>query len=109
MAVLALAAFALLLAMRPAAADEWRGNNAARVNATIRPCFGMLLDAQLRACGPMRHYREDGYRYYTVKTSPRPGQWLVKINTFDGRAIGRVRFSVEEQAVPPATTTRTLR
>ena len=63
MAVLALAAFALLLAMRPAAADEWRGNNAARVNATIRPCFGMLLDAQLRACGPQRHYREDGYRY----------------------------------------------
>ena len=52
--------------------------------------------------------RRDGYRYYTTKTV-RPGQWLVKIETADGRAIGRVRFGVEEQAVPPATTLRTLR
>lgn len=53
--------------------------------------------------------REDGYRYFTFKTAPRPGQWLVKIETADRRAIGRVRFSVEEQAVPPATTTKILK
>ncbi len=48
----------------PAAADQvYTGNNAARVNATIKPCFGMLLDIQLRTCGPQRHYRGDGYRY----------------------------------------------
>lgn len=62
-AMLALAAFVWLALARPAAADEWRGNNAARVDATIRPCFGMLLDAQLRTCGPTRHYRNDGRRY----------------------------------------------
>ena len=46
--------------------------------------------------------REDGFRFYTYKSAPRPGQWQVNILTFDGRAVGRVRFAVEEQAVPPA-------
>jgi hypothetical protein len=53
--------------------------------------------------------REDGFRYYTTKSSPRPGQWQVNIQTFDGRAVGRVRFAVEEQAVPPETTTKLLK
>ncbi len=54
-------------------------------------------------------WRADGFRFYTFKTGPRPGDWLVRINTFDGRAIGRVRFAVKEQAVPPATTTKILK
>jgi hypothetical protein len=53
--------------------------------------------------------REDGYRFYTTKTSPQPGQWQVNIMTGDGRSVGRVRFAVEEQAVPPATVTKTLK
>jgi hypothetical protein len=53
--------------------------------------------------------REDGFRYYTSKTNPRQGQWQVNIQTFDGRAIGRVRFAVEQQAVPPATSTKVLK
>ncbi len=53
--------------------------------------------------------RADGFRYYTVKTGPKPGDWLVRINTFDGRAIGRVRFAVKEQAVPPATAIKILK
>jgi hypothetical protein len=53
--------------------------------------------------------REDGFRWYTSKTNPRPGQWQVNIQTVDGRAIGRVRFAVEQQAVPPATEARILK
>jgi hypothetical protein len=53
--------------------------------------------------------RDDGFRYYTTKTSPRPGQWQVNIQTFDGRAIGRVRFAVEQQAVPPAVSAKILK
>lgn len=53
--------------------------------------------------------REDGFRYYTNKTDPRPGQWQVNIQTFDGRAIGHVRFDVELQAVPPALTAKVLK
>ena len=47
---------------QPAAADAYNGNNAARVSAYIKPCFGMLLDVQLRTCG-YRHYRSTGYLY----------------------------------------------
>ena len=52
-----------LVAVQPAAADPYNGNNAARTNAYIKPCFGMLLDAQLRTCGVQRHFRESGYLY----------------------------------------------
>jgi hypothetical protein len=52
--------------------------------------------------------RDDGFRFYTNKTAPRAGQWRVNILSDDGRAIGRVRFAVETQAVPPALKTRTL-
>jgi len=52
--------------------------------------------------------RQDGFRAYTYKSSPQEGQWRVNIVAADGRAIGRVRFSVEHQAVPPAVTTKIL-
>ena len=65
--------------------------------------------SQQRITVPIAGGREDGFRYYTTKTSPRPGQWLVKIATIDGRAIGRVRFAVEGQAVPPSTTAKILK
>jgi hypothetical protein len=47
--------------------------------------------------------REGGYRLYSYKTALRPGQWRVNILSADDRTIGRVRFAVETQAVPPAT------
>jgi hypothetical protein len=53
--------------------------------------------------------REDGYRAYTYKSNPKPGQWQVNIQTFDRRAIGHVRFAVEQQAVPPALTPKVLK
>jgi hypothetical protein len=65
--------------------------------------------SQQRIFFPIQGGREDGYRYFTFKTAPRPGQWQVNIQTFDGRAVGRVRFAVEEQAVPPAVTTKILK
>jgi hypothetical protein len=53
--------------------------------------------------------RAGGYRWYTYKTAPQPGQWRVNIETQDGRRIGRVRFAVEDQAVPPAVTKKLLK
>ena len=53
--------------------------------------------------------REDGFRFFSYKSAPRPGQWQVNILTGDGRSVGRVRFAVEQQAVPPATTTKILK
>lgn len=53
--------------------------------------------------------RENGFRFSTYKTAPRQGQWRVNIVTVDGRSIGRVRFSVVVQAVPPATTVKILK
>ena len=53
--------------------------------------------------------REDGYRFYTYRSAPQPGQWQVNIQTGDGRSIGRVRFAVEEQAVPPDTSAKILK
>jgi hypothetical protein len=64
---------------------------------------------QQRLSLPIEGGRDGGYRFYTIKTAPRPGQWLVRINTVDGRSVGRVRFAVVEQAVPPATTARILK
>lgn len=53
--------------------------------------------------------REDGFRAYSVKSAPRPGPWRVNIVTADGHAIGRVSFSVELQAVPPAVNEKVLK
>jgi len=65
--------------------------------------------SQQRVSFPIEGGREDGFRYFTYKTAPRPGQWQVNIVTSDGRSVGRVRFAVEEQAVPPATRTKILK
>ena len=65
--------------------------------------------SQQRITVPITGGREDGFRYYTTKSSPQPGQWQVNIQTFDGRAVGRVRFAVEEQAVPPAIGVKILK
>jgi len=57
----------------------------------------------------IRGGREEGFRAYSVKNAPRPGAWRVDITTADGRAIGRIRFSVEQQAVPPAVSAKLLK
>jgi len=53
--------------------------------------------------------RADGFRTYSLRRAPSPGEWRVNIATADGRAIGRMRFSVEIQAVPPAVSEKTLK
>jgi hypothetical protein len=63
---------------------------------------GRWINQQRRSV-PIEGGRENGYRLYTLKTAPQPGQWRVNILSDDGRTIGRVRFAVETQAVPPAT------
>jgi hypothetical protein len=65
--------------------------------------------SQQRISVPIQGGREDGYRFYTTKSAPRPGQWQVNIVTGDGRSVGRVRFAVEEQAVPPLLTNKILK
>jgi hypothetical protein len=47
--------------------------------------------------------REGGYRGYTIKRNPKPGQWRVDIKTDDGRLLGRLSFEVD--AVPTSVTT----
>jgi hypothetical protein len=64
---------------------------------------------QQRLSQPITGGRDDGFRFATNKTAPRPGQWRVNILSDDGRAIGRVRFAVEVQAVPPALGTKILK
>jgi hypothetical protein len=73
----------------------------------LDPARGWVSQQRIRT--PILGGREDGFRYYTVKTAPQPGQWQVNIQTFDGRAVGRVRFAVEQQAVPPAATPKILK
>lgn len=70
---------------------------------------GKGWQTQQRIAVDIRGGREDGFRFYTTKSAPRPGQWQVNIVTGDGRSVGRVRFAVEEQAVPPAITTKVLK
>ncbi len=43
--------------------------------------------------------REAGYRSYTVKQRVNPGEWHVTVETEDGRIIGKMTFSVEEDDV----------
>lgn len=52
--------------------------------------------------------RADGYRGYTIKSRPKPGDWRVDITTADGRALGRVRFSVVDADGPVALASRLL-
>ncbi|WP_040409870.1 hypothetical protein [Asticcacaulis sp. AC402] len=62
----AVAALALVLApvfvpQANARDGNYEHSSAASVSGYMKPCFGMLLDAQLRTCGP-RHYK-GGSRY----------------------------------------------
>jgi hypothetical protein len=63
---------------------------------------------QQRITIPIFGGREDGFRFYTSRTTPQAGQWRVNISTLDGRAIGRVRFSVEAAAKPPPLVAKIL-
>jgi hypothetical protein len=53
--------------------------------------------------------RENGYRYYSRKTSPTPGRWRVDIETIDGRLIGRLRFKVLSGPTQGAMTTTVIK
>ena len=65
---------------------------------------------QQRLSIPISGGREDGYRFYTSRTGPRAGEWRVNIATLDGRAIGRMRFSVAiVPKTPSALTTKLLK
>jgi len=57
----------------------------------------------------IRGGREDGYRAYSFRSQPRAGEWRVNIVTRDGRATGRVRFSVQPAPKPPALITNLLK
>jgi len=43
--------------------------------------------------------REQGFRGYGFKTNYQPGDWRVRVETTDGREIGRIHFSLE--TLPP--------
>jgi hypothetical protein len=53
---------------------------------------------------PISGGRDGGYRAYTIKSHPKPGDWRVDIESEDGRLIGRIRFAVAEAPSPVATT-----
>jgi hypothetical protein len=48
--------------------------------------------------------RKEGFRGYSFKKNYFPGDWRVKVETTDGREIGRVRFSVRASLLPPDPT-----
>lgn len=48
----------------------------------------------------IRGGREAGYRGYSIKSKPKPGNWRVNITTGDGRPLGRIRFAVEISPPP---------
>ncbi len=52
--------------------------------------------------------RDGGYRAYSIKSKPKPGDWRVDIDTVDGRRIGRIAFKVEGVAAPVATVNKTI-
>jgi hypothetical protein len=76
---------------------EWQWQNA-----------GHDWTTQQRVPVPIFGGREDGFRFYTVKSAPMAGQWRVNIVTPDGQSIGRVRFSVLPAAQPITLQTRIL-
>ncbi|MBV9331379.1 MAG: DUF2914 domain-containing protein [Alphaproteobacteria bacterium] len=57
---------------------------------------------------PISGGRGGGYRAYTVKTHPAPGEWRVDVLSEDGRLIGRLNFILVQTATPAAVSTVTL-
>ena len=53
--------------------------------------------------------REHGYRGYTVKSNYQPGDYRVQIETTDGREIGRIGLTVEDDPGLAARETREIR
>ncbi|HWA02901.1 MAG TPA: DUF2914 domain-containing protein [Rhizomicrobium sp.] len=51
--------------------------------------------------------RDGGYRGYTIKRNPEPGEWRVDIALAAGHLLGRVRFRVERGA-PPGLVSQSL-
>lgn len=41
--------------------------------------------------------REEGYRGYSIKSAPEPGEWRVLVQTYEGQTIGDLRFSVRHE------------
>ncbi|MBV9991717.1 MAG: DUF2914 domain-containing protein [Alphaproteobacteria bacterium] len=52
--------------------------------------------------------RDGGYRAYTIKRHPQPGDWRVDISTGDGRLLGRVRFKIDPTTPPGGAVETTL-
>jgi hypothetical protein len=57
---------------------------------------------------PINGGRDGGYRAYSIKSNPKPGDWRVDIRTEDGRLIGRLKFDVAQATAPVATVAKTL-
>lgn len=57
---------------------------------------------------PISGGREGGYRAYSIKSKPKPGNWRVDILTEDGRLVGRIRFVVVDVPNEAATVTKTM-
>lgn len=57
---------------------------------------------------PISGGREGGYRAYSNKSKPKPGNWRVDILTEDGRLVGRFRFVVLDVPKEASTITKTM-
>ncbi len=57
---------------------------------------------------PINGGRDGGYRAYSIKSNPKPGDWRVDIRTEDGRLVGRLKFDVAQAPAPVATDAKTL-
>ena len=57
---------------------------------------------------PISGGREGGYRAYSIKSKPKPGNWRVDVLAEDGRLVGRFRFVVVDVPNEAATITKTM-
>ncbi len=51
--------------------------------------------------------RDGGFRGYTVKSRYKPGRWRVRIETSDGRELGRIGLTIVEEAAQTPRATKT--
>lgn len=52
--------------------------------------------------------RAGGYRGYSLKYDPAPGEWRVLVQTLNGQTIGKLRFTVENADSQPQVTSVSL-